>query len=90
LKVSSQDSWATLVIPPGSFKFLPNQGRFEFHGVLQGVTVDAFIWELPNNVFDFRIFASGIAGLPTTASVNVFLALGDDIGSRSATATFLR
>ena len=73
-------AWASIAIPAGSF--VPQTGKYEYHGVLHGVTVDAYLWgPLPDNHWDFRLYASGLSGLPGTNPLTVSLAIGDNTGS---------
>jgi hypothetical protein len=46
------------------------------------VTVDAYLWgPLSDGHWDFRVYATGVAGLPSTNPVTVFLAVGDNTGA---------
>lgn len=77
-------AWASLAIPGGSFQ--PQTGKYEFHGALHGMPVDAYIWgPLSDGHYDFRVYASGVPGLPKTNPVTVFVAVGGNVGSTTVT-----
>jgi hypothetical protein len=78
-------AWASLAIPGGSF--VAETGKFEFHGTLHGVTVDAYLWgPLSDGHFDVRVYATGVAGLPSSNPVTVFLADGDNMGTATTSS----
>jgi hypothetical protein len=73
-------AWASVAIPAGYF--LGQTGAFEYHATHHGMTIDAYIWgPLSDGHFDFRVYATGVKGLPKAGAATVSLAVGDNMGT---------
>jgi DNA-binding beta-propeller fold protein YncE len=77
----------SVTIPAGSFEQNPN-GRFEFEGVINDVSLEAQIVPLGNNIFTFKAEGKGVDLTDLTNPVTVVLTIGTDSGSTAVTAKF--
>ena len=75
-------------IPAGSFA--PNKkGRFIFHGVINGVTLQVQIAQLGENNFVLKVDGNGINLTSLMNPINVGLTIGDDTGTTTVAADFI-
>jgi hypothetical protein len=78
--VTLQIGTFSVTIPTGSFKLNPT-GRFSFEGTINGVSLDAQIVPLGNNIFTFKIKGAGVDLTGLTNPVTVVLTIGVDSGT---------
>ncbi len=79
----------TVTIPPGSFKE-HEDGLFIFHGVIDGVRLEALIKRTGTLRYAFHAEAMGANLAGTKNPVYVTLIIGDDSGATSVTAEISR
>ncbi len=74
-------------IPAGSFT-QDEEGRFEFEGVISGVSLEVKITPLGGDTFAFEAEGTGANLTGTVNPVTVGLTIGDDGGTTTVTAEF--
>jgi DNA-binding beta-propeller fold protein YncE len=85
--VTLQIGTFSVTIPASSFEQDPN-GRFEFEGVINGVSLEVQIAPLGNNIFTFKAEGKGVDLTDLTNPVTVVLTIGTDSGTTAVTAEF--
>jgi DNA-binding beta-propeller fold protein YncE len=85
--VTLQIGTFSVTIPAGSFKQNPNR-RFAFDGVINGVSLEAQIVPLGNNIFTFKAEGTGVDLTGLINPVTVVLTIGIDSGGTAVTAQF--
>lgn len=78
--VTLQIGTFSVTIPAGSFRQNPN-GRFAFQGLINGVSLQAQIVPLGNNIFTFKAEGTGLNFTGLSNPVTVVLTVGIDSGS---------
>jgi len=84
-EVTLQIGTFSVTIPTGSFKLNPN-GRFSFEGTINGVSLDAQIVPLGNNIFTSKIKGAGVDLTGLSNPVTVVLTIGVDSGTTTVIA----
>jgi hypothetical protein len=84
-KVTLQIGTFSVTIPPDSFKQI-RHGRFEFEGVINGMSLEVQIVPLGNNIFTFKAEGRGVDLTGLTNPVTVVLTIGNDTGSTAVIA----
>jgi len=85
--VTLQVGTFSITLPAGSFAQDRN-GRFKFHGVINGVTLEAEIARLSRNTFKFTAEGRGANLTGTASPLTVAITIGDDGGSTTVSAEF--
>jgi len=83
--VTLQIGTFTVIIPPGSFK-KHEDGFFTFHGVIDGVRLEALVKRTGTLRYTFEAEAKGADLTGTKNPVQVSLTIGDDSGTTSVKA----
>jgi len=80
-------AWASIAIPGSSFQ--DETRKYVYNGVLRGVPVSVYLWgPLSDGHWDFRVYVTGLSGLPSTNPVTVFLAIGNNTGAATVNANY--
>jgi len=85
--VTLQVGTFSTTIPAGSFS-QDSQGRFNFEGVISGVSLEVQIVPLGGNSFQFKAESEGANLAGTVNPVTIGLPIGDDAGTVMVTADF--
>jgi hypothetical protein len=86
-KVTLQIGTFSVTIPAGSFRQIPH-GKFAFEGVIKGVSLEAQIVPLGNNMFTFKAEGTGVNLSGLKNPVTVVLTIGNNTGSTAVNAEF--